>query len=96
MFPLLAANAAGAALLSRVVERPGPAHHALLSLASMGAAVEVFAWAERNPDSPVTHALRVPGHELQRVVGTREPTGTQLEVGRAAQAEILRVEGEPA
>ena len=96
MAPLLTANVAGAALLNRVVERPGPAHHALLTLGSMGAAVEVFAWAERNPDSPVTHALRVPGHELQRLVGTREPTETQLEVGRAALAEILRVEGEPA
>jgi len=95
MAPLLTLNVAGAALLSRVVERPGPAHQALLSLGSMGAAVEVFAWAERNPDSKVTHALRVPGHELQRVVGTREPTETQLEVGRAALAEILRVEGEP-
>lgn len=96
MAPLLTANAAGAALLNRVVEHPGPAHHALVTLGSMGAAVEVFAWAERHPDSRVTHALRVPGHELQRVLGTREPTETQLEVGRAALAEILRVEGEPA
>ncbi|HEV2819835.1 MAG TPA: DUF1385 domain-containing protein [Solirubrobacteraceae bacterium] len=96
MAPLLTANVAGAALVSRIVERPGPAHHALVTLGSMGAAVEVFAWAERNPDSPVTHALRVPGHELQRLLGTREPTETQLEVGRAALAEILRVEGEPA
>ena len=28
--------------------------------------------------------LRKPGHEIQRVVGTREPTAEQLEVGRAA------------
>jgi uncharacterized protein YqhQ len=96
MAPLLTLNVAGAALLSRVVEKPGPASQALLALGSMGAAVEVFAWAERNPDSKATHALRVPGHELQRVVGTREPTETQLEVGRAALTEILRVEGEPA
>jgi uncharacterized protein YqhQ len=96
MAPLLTLNVAGAALLHRVVKQPGPAHHALLALASLGAAVEVFVWAERNPDSPVTRALRVPGHELQRVLGTREPTEAQLEVGRAALAEILRVEGEPA
>jgi uncharacterized protein YqhQ len=37
--------------------------------------------------------LRRPGYEIQRVVGTREPTEAQLEVGRAALAEILRVEG---
>jgi uncharacterized protein YqhQ len=34
----------------------------------------------------------MPGHEIQRAVGTREPTEEQLEVGRAALAEILRVE----
>jgi hypothetical protein len=29
---------------------------------------------------------------MQRLFATREPTGAQLEVGRAALAEILRVE----
>ena len=33
-----------------------------------------------------------PGYELQRLLGTREPDERQLEVGRAALAEILRVE----
>jgi uncharacterized protein YqhQ len=37
--------------------------------------------------------LRRPGFEIQRVIGTREPTPEQLEVGTAALAEILRVEG---
>ena len=37
--------------------------------------------------------MRRPGFEIQRAVGTREPTEEQLEVGRAALAEILRVEG---
>ena len=37
-------------------------------------------------------ALRRPGFEIQRVIGTREPDERQLEVGRAALAEILRVE----
>ena len=46
----------------------------------------------RQPDGA---ALRRPGHELQRVLGTREPTEEQLEVGRAALAEILRVERAP-
>jgi uncharacterized protein YqhQ len=36
--------------------------------------------------------LRKPGHEIQRVVGTREPSAEQLEVGRAALSEILRAE----
>ena len=37
----------------------------------------------------------MPGHEIQRVVGTREPTAEQLEVGKAALAEILRAEAAP-
>ena len=93
MAPLLAANIAGAALLKKLVDRPRPVHGAALSLASVGLAVEVFAWSERHHGSRTAKALRVPGHELQRVIGTREPTAEQLEVGRAALGEILRVEG---
>jgi len=90
--PLLAANVAGAALLRRVVEEPTPLASAAVQLASLGAAVELFAWSERHSASRLARALRRPGHELQRVVGTREPSEEQLEVGRAALAEILRVE----
>ena len=93
MAPMLAANIAGAVLLKKLVERPRPVHGAALSLASVGVAVEVFAWSERHNASRAAKALRVPGHELQRVIGTREPTAEQLEVGRAALGEILRVEG---
>jgi uncharacterized protein YqhQ len=96
MAPMLAANVAGAALLKKLVDRPRPVHGAALSLASVGLAVEVFAWSERHTGSRTAKALRVPGHELQRVLGTREPTAAQLEVGRAALGEILRVEGEVA
>ena len=56
-------------------------------------AVEIFAWSERHADSRTARLLRKPGHEMQRVVGTREPTAEQLEVGAAALDEILRVEG---
>ena len=94
MTPLLASNVLGTAILRRSVERPGPLHGALLSVASVGVAVEVFAWSERHSDSRTARLLRRPGHELQRVLGTREPTAEQLEVGRAALAEILRAEGQ--
>ena len=92
MAPLLAANLAGTALLRRAVVRPSPLAGAAVQIASLGAAVEVFAWSERHGDTALARALRRPGHELQRVLGTREPTDEQLEVGRAALAEILRVE----
>jgi uncharacterized protein YqhQ len=90
--PLLASNLAGALLVKRVLEKPGPLAGAGVAMASTAAAVEVFAWCERNPASPLTRALRRPGFELQRLIGTREPDEHQLEVGRAALAEILRVE----
>jgi uncharacterized protein YqhQ len=95
MAPMIAANLAGTTLLRRVVSRPSPAASAAVQLASVGAAVEVFAWSERNAETATARALRRPGHELQRVLGTREPTEEQLEVGRAALAEILRVERPP-
>lgn len=93
MAPMLTANVAGTVLLKALVEKPTPAHGAAVSLASLGLAVEVFAWSERHDGSRTTAALRKPGHELQRVLGTREPTAAQLEVGRAALDEILRAEG---
>ncbi len=90
--PLLAANVAGAALLRRAVERPGKAAQLGVQLAAAGAAVEVFAWSERHRATRVARALRRPGHELQRAVGTREPSDAQLDVGRAALEEVLRAE----
>jgi uncharacterized protein YqhQ len=93
--PLLASNLAGALLVRQVLERPGPVAGAGVAVASTAVAVEVFAWCERHPGSPVARALRRPGYELQRVLGTREPDERQLEVGRAALAEILRVEPSP-
>jgi uncharacterized protein YqhQ len=90
--PMLAAAALGNVGLRRAGLR-GPAAEAAVGLGSAAVAVEVFAWGERHPDSALTRLMRRPGFEIQRAVGTREPTGDQLDVGRAALAEILRVEG---
>ncbi|MEY2515833.1 MAG: hypothetical protein QOJ89_3191 [bacterium] len=92
MAPLLASNLAGAALLRRLLDRPGTAAQMAVGVASLGIAVEVFVWSERHPSTRTAWLLRRPGHELQRLLGTREPSEEQLEVGRAALAEILRVE----
>ncbi len=93
--PMLTAAALGNVAVRRAGLR-GPAAEAVVGLGSAAVAVEVFAWSERHPDSAVTRLLRRPGHEIQRAIGTREPTAEQLEVGRAALAEILRVEPAPA
>ena len=96
MAPMLAANVAGTDAAARVVVHARRrCTTARVALASIGLAVEVFAWSERHSDSAHGPVLRKPGHELQRVLGTREPTETQLEVGRAALEEILRVEAPP-
>ena len=91
--PMLAANVAGAALLRRAVQRPGPLANTAVAVGSMAVAVEVFAWSERHAGTRLARVLRRPGFEIQRHMGTREPTDEQLEVGRAALAEIVRAEG---
>jgi uncharacterized protein YqhQ len=93
VLPMLVSNIAGAALLKKLVARPSPLAGGAVALASAGVAVEAFIWAERNADTSAARAFRRPGYELQRAMGTREPTAEQLEVGRAALEEILRVEG---
>jgi uncharacterized protein YqhQ len=91
--PMLASNLAGTLLLRRALERPSPVAGGAVALASTAVAVEVFAWCERNAETRLARAIRRPGFEIQRMIGTREPDERQLEVGRAALAEILRVEG---
>ena len=59
----------------------GPAVDGAIALGSMAVAVEIFGWSERHSGSALARALRRPGHELQRAVGTREPDEAQLEVG---------------
>jgi uncharacterized protein YqhQ len=92
--PMMASSIAGNLLLRRVLERPTPLANASVALASTAVAVELFAWAERHDGSPVSRAIRAPGFAIQRAIGTREPDERQLEVGRAALTEILRVETE--
>jgi uncharacterized protein YqhQ len=89
--PMLAAATAGNVAARRAGLR-GPAAEVAVGLGSAAVAVEVFAWSERHPDTALARLLRLPGYEIQRVVGTREPTEEQLGVGRAALAELLRVE----
>jgi uncharacterized protein YqhQ len=93
--PMLASNLAGALVLKRVLERPNALAGGAVAVASAAAAVEVFAWSERNAGTSLARALRRPGYEIQRLWGTREPDARQLEVGRAALEEILRVEAPP-
>ena len=89
--PMLAAATLGNVAARRAVLR-GPAAEAAVGLGSAAVAIELFAWSERHPNTVAARAFRVPGYEIQRLIGTREPSEEQLAVGRAALVEILRVE----
>jgi uncharacterized protein YqhQ len=92
--PMLVLSAAGQLLLERTLERPGPLARAAVGIASASLAAEMFAWSERNPETSAARAFHRPGHEIQRLIATKEPTADQLEVGVAALGEILRIEQE--
>jgi uncharacterized protein YqhQ len=90
--PMIVLSAGGSVLLERLVDEPGPIARAGVGLGGAGIAVEMFAWSDRHSDTALARAFHTPGHEIQRLIATREPTPQQLEVGVAALAEILRVE----
>jgi uncharacterized protein YqhQ len=89
--PLLATTTIGNVAARRAGMR-GSVADAVAALGGVAIAVEIFAWSERNSGTKLARALKRPGYEIQRLVGTKEPTAEQLEVGRAALDEILRVE----
>jgi uncharacterized protein YqhQ len=90
--PLLLTNALANAALRRG-GRATPGRALLAGVVGIGSAMEIFGWMSRNPDSPVSRALSRPGHALQKMFTTEEPTPEQMEVAHAALAEILRLEG---
>jgi uncharacterized protein YqhQ len=91
--PMMLLSAGGTVLLEALVERPGPLARAVVGLGGASLAVEMFAWSDRHHGAPLAEAFHTPGREIQRRLATKEPTPEQLEVGVAALAEILRVEG---
>jgi uncharacterized protein YqhQ len=90
--PMLISSVAGNLIVRSVLGMRGPVAGVAVTLAGVAASVEMFAWSERNRESPLAQAFRRPGYEMQRLFATREPTPEQLEVGRAALEEILRLE----
>jgi uncharacterized protein YqhQ len=91
--PMMLLSAGGTVLLERLVERPSAISRAAVGLGGASIAVEMFAWSDRHHGDPLAEAFHTPGREIQRRLATKEPTAEQLEVGQAAMAEILRVEG---
>jgi uncharacterized protein YqhQ len=94
--PLLGTSALANLAAGLAPKRHRNAAHAAASLASLGTAVEIFAWMDRNGTHPASRALRVPGFALQRLLGTREPGPEELEVAQAALDRLLELEARAA
>ena len=65
---------------------------AVASTASLGLALEALRWANEHADSMLARLLLAPGQLIQKRFTTSEPTPEQLEVGRRALEELLRLE----
>jgi uncharacterized protein YqhQ len=90
--PMMLSTVAGNVLVRSLLNARGPLASAAVTVGSAAIAVELLAWSERHRGTPLARAMKVPGREMQRLFATREPSVAQLEVGRSALAEILRLE----
>lgn len=95
--PLLGASTVLGALAARAPRALRQPARTVAQVAALGVATEIFGWMQRNPESGLARALARPGSELQRRIGTREPTPVQLAVAEAAIEACLTLEhgGEP-
>lgn len=90
--PMMIFTIAGQAIIERLPNRPGQLTRLTTSVASLSLAVEVFAFSERHPDSPLGRAVHFSGDSIQRLFATREPSEEQIEVGVAAMDAVLAAE----
>jgi uncharacterized protein YqhQ len=90
--PLTLATVAAGAAAELMPTRRRTAARLVGAVGAVGAAVEVFLWMGRNPDSRLAKALARPGTELQRRLSTTEPSEAQLEVAEAALRACLAAE----
>ena len=92
VLPLMAVSVMTNTALRLVVRHPATGLRVGASTASVGVAVELFAFATRRPDHPVSRVIHRIGHALQAHFATVEPGHDDLAVGRAAMEEIVRLE----
>lgn len=92
VLPLMAATVLCNTAVRKVVHRPSSGLRLGATAASVGVAVELFSFATRHPDHPVSRVVHAVGHAMQAHLATIEPTHEDMAVGRAAMDEILRLE----
>jgi uncharacterized protein YqhQ len=90
--PLALATVAAGAAAELAPQRRRNAARLVGAVGALGAAVEVFLWMGRHPNTRLARALARPGTELQRRVSTSEPSEAQLEVAQAALRACVEAE----
>ncbi|MCS7007262.1 MAG: DUF1385 domain-containing protein [Thermoleophilia bacterium] len=90
--PLLAATLAAHVLAARLPRGWRRIGRAAATMLAVGGAVELHAWAARNPGRALAALVARPGLELQRRFSTVEPSQAQLEVADAARDACLELE----
>jgi uncharacterized protein YqhQ len=92
--PMLLTTAAGNLVAEQAPKRLRPMAKLVGQVGALVASVEIFNWMTRNAEHPLARALAKPGHELQHRLGTRDPSGDQLEVADAALHACLELEND--
>lgn len=92
ILPLLVSTTVGNTISRTVFRRRSLKRRAMVAALSVGTAVEVFAFAARRPRHPVSRVVHGVGHGMQVGFATREPSQSDLLVGRAAIDALLRAE----
>lgn len=92
VLPLLVTTTLANTVARKLFPRRRIGARAGLTLVGVGAAVEVFGFATRNPEHILSRTVHGFGHALQAGFATREPSAGDLLVGRAAMDALLRAE----
>jgi uncharacterized protein YqhQ len=90
--PLLATTLAANLVTARLPAGTRRASRIVGTVVAIGAALELHAWAVRNPGRALARLVSRPGLELQRRLSTAEPSPEQLEVANAARDACLALE----
>ena len=93
VLPLLVTTTLANTAARKLLPRRRVGVRAGMTLIGVGAAVEVFGFATRNPEHILSRTVHGFGHALQAGFATREPSAGDLLVGRAAMDALLRAEG---
>jgi uncharacterized protein YqhQ len=93
ILPLLVSTIVGNTVSRRFLRRRALGARTVVGALSVGAAVEVFSFSARRPEHPVSRLVHGVGHAMQSGFATREPSPSDLLVGRAAMEALLRAEG---